>query len=121
MHVPVAIIGAGPSGSLLAWILRLHGIESLVLEARSREYVESRIRAGVMEKNSVEILVKAGVGERLKNECMYHPGVTIGYKNQHYFLDFDKLIGCGVTVYGQQEVTKDLLGSTCFRKSQCTL
>lgn len=111
MHVPVAIIGAGPSGSLLAWILRQRGIESIVLEARSREYVESRIRAGVMEQNAVDIMIKAGVGERLKKECMYHPGVCIGYKNEHYFLNFEKLIGCGVTVYGQQEVTKDLLGA----------
>jgi p-hydroxybenzoate 3-monooxygenase len=111
MHVPVAIIGAGPSGSLLAWILRLRGIESIVLESRSRKYVESRIRAGVMEQNAVDIMIKAGVGERLKKECMYHPGVSIGYRNQHHFLDFDKLIGRGVTVYGQQDVTSDLLGA----------
>lgn len=110
MHVPVAIIGAGPSGSLLAWILRRHGIESIVLEARSRDYVESRIRAGVMEQNAVDLMVKAGIGERLLKERMYHPGVCIGYKNEHYFLNFDELIGRGVTVYGQQEVTKDLLG-----------
>lgn len=110
MHVPVAIIGAGPSGSLLAWILRLRGIESIVLESRSREYVESRIRAGVMEQNAVDLMVKAGIGERLMKERMYHSGVCIGYKNEHHVLDFEKLIGCGVTVYGQQEVTKDLLG-----------
>lgn len=111
MHMPVAIIGAGPAGSLLARILHVRGIESIVLESRSREYVESRIRAGVMEQNAVDLMVKAGVGERLKKECMYHPGVCIGHKNEHYFLDFDKLIGRGVTVYGQQEVTKDLLGA----------
>jgi p-hydroxybenzoate 3-monooxygenase len=111
MHVPVVILGAGPAGSLLAWILRLRGIESVVLEARSREYVESRVRAGVMEQNAVDLVVKAGVGERLMKERMYHPGVCIGFKNQHHFLDFDKLIGRGVTVYGQQELTKDLLGA----------
>lgn len=111
MHVPVAIIGAGPSGSLLAWILRLHGIESIVLESRSREYVEGRIRAGVLEQITVDMLTQAGVGERLQKEKMYHPGVCIGYRNQHYFLDFDKLIGRGVTVYGQQEITKDLLAA----------
>jgi len=110
MHVPVAIIGAGPSGSLMAWILRQRGIESIVLESRSRDYVESRIRAGVMERNAVELMVKAGIGERLMKERMYHHGVCIGYKNQHHEIDFDKLIGIGVTVYGQQEVTKDLLG-----------
>ena len=111
MHVPVAIIGAGPSGSLLAWILRLRGIESIVLELRSREYVESRIRAGVLEQGTVDMLIKAGVGERLKKESMHHRGVCIGYKNEHYILDFEKLIGRSVTVYGQQEITKDLLGA----------
>jgi p-hydroxybenzoate 3-monooxygenase len=111
MHVPVAITGAGPSGSLLAWILRQHGIESIVLESRSREYVEGRIRAGVLEQGTVDMLIKSGVGERLKKECLFHPGVCIGYKNEHYTLDFDKLIGRGVTVYGQQEITKDLLAA----------
>ena len=76
MHVPVAIVGAGPSGSLLAWILRQRGIVSIVLERQSREYVESRIRAGVMEQNSVDLMIKAGIGERLQKECMYHRGVV---------------------------------------------
>ncbi len=111
MHVPVVIVGAGPAGSLLAWILRQRGIESIVLERKSREYVESRIRAGVMEQNAVDLMIKAGVGERLKKECMYHPGVVIGLHNEHHFLDFDKLIGVGVTIYGQSELTKDLLGA----------
>lgn len=110
-HVPVAIIGAGPSGSLLAWILRLRGIESIVLESRSREYVEGRIRAGVLEQGTVDMLIKAGVGERLKKESLYHRGVCIGYNNEHFILDFDKLIGRGVTIYGQQEITKDLLAA----------
>jgi len=109
MHVPVAIVGAGPSGSLLAWILRQRGIENIVLEARSREYVEGRIRAGVMEQNAVDLMIRSGVGERLKKECMYHPGVEIGINNEHHFLNFEKLIGIGVTVYGQSEVTKDIL------------
>lgn len=111
MHVPVAIVGAGPSGSLLAWILRLRGIESIVLESRSRDYVEGRIRAGVLEQGTVDMLIKAGVGERLKKESMHHRGVCIGYQNQHYILDFEKLIGRAVTVYGQQEITKDLLAA----------
>jgi len=111
MHVPVAIVGAGPSGSLLAWILRQKGIESIVLEARSREYVEGRIRAGVLEQGTVDTLIDAGVGERLKKESLHHRGVCIGYRNEHYILDFDKLIGRGVTVYGQQEITKDLLAA----------
>ena len=111
MHVSVAIVGAGPSGSLLAWILRQKGIESIVLEARSQEYVEGRIRAGVLEQGTVDTLIDAGVGERLKKESLHHRGVCIGYRNEHYILDFDKLIGRGVTVYGQQEITKDLLAA----------
>ncbi len=111
MHVPVAIIGAGPSGSLLAWILRQRGIESIVFENRSRAYVEGRIRAGVMEKNAVDLMIRAGVGERLQKECMYQRGVEVGINNTHHFIDFEKLIGVGVTVYGQSEVTKDLLGA----------
>ena len=111
MHVPVAIVGAGPSGSLLAWILRQKGIESIVLEARSREYVEGRIRAGVLEQGTVDTLIDAGVGDRLKKESLHHRGVCIGYRNEHYILDFDELIGRGVTVYGQQEITKDLLAA----------
>lgn len=110
MHVPVVIVGAGPSGSLLAWILLQRGIDSVVLERRSRSHVEGRIRAGVMEKNAVELMVKAGIGDRLQRECMYHPGVVLGLNNEHHFLDFEALIGVGVTVYGQAEVTKDLLG-----------
>ncbi|MCY4551529.1 MAG: FAD-dependent monooxygenase [Defluviicoccus sp.] len=111
MPVQVAIVGAGPSGSLLAWILRLRGIESIVLEARSREYVKQRIRAGVLEQGTVDMLIKAGLGGRLKKEHMYHRGVCIGYQNQHYMLDFEELIDRGVTVYGQQEITRDLLGA----------
>lgn len=111
MHVPVAIIGSGPSGSLLAWILRQKGIESIVLEARSREYVEGRIRAGVMEQGTVDTLIAAGVGDRLEKEYLHHRGVCIGFQNEHYILDFDQLIGRGVTVYGQQEITKDLLAA----------
>jgi len=110
MHVPVVIVGAGPSGSLLAWILRQRGIESLVLERRSRDYVEGRIRAGVMEQNAVDLMIKAGIGERLQKECLSHDGVIVGLNNEHHFIDFKKLIGIGVTVYGQSEVTKDLLG-----------
>lgn len=111
MHVPVAITGAGPSGSLLAHILHVHGIECMVLESKSREYVEGRIRAGVLEQGTVDLLIRAGVGERLKRECMAHDGVIIGYDGGHHFLNFKKLIGRGVTVYGQQEITKDLLAA----------
>ena len=109
MHVPVVIVGAGPSGSLLAWILAMRGIDSLVLERQSREYVEGRIRAGVMEENAAQLMIRAGIGERLQKECLSHDGVIIGLKNQHHFINFRKLIGRGVRIYGQSEVTKDLL------------
>lgn len=111
MHFPVVIIGAGPSGSLLAWILRQRGIESLVLERRSRAYVEGRIRAGVMEQNSAELMIRAGVGDRLQRECLSHDGIAVCVDNEHYLIDFMKLIGRGIKVYGQSEVTKDLLAA----------
>lgn len=110
MHVPVAIVGAGPSGSLLARILHLRGIESVVLEARSRDYVEGRIRAGVLEQGTVDLLIKAGVGERLKRERMIHNGIIAGYKGEQHFMDFlDLADGRTVSVYGQREITRDLL------------
>ena len=87
------------------------GIESIFLEARSRQYVEGRIRAGVLEQGTVDTLIAAGVGDRLKKESLHHRGVCIGFGNEHFILDFDKLIGRGVTVYGQQEITKDLLAA----------
>ena len=110
MHFSVAIVGAGPSGSLLAHILHLRGIECIVLEAKSRAYVEGRIRAGVLEQGTVDLLVRAGVGERLLRERMVHNGIIAGYKGEQHFMDFDDLAdGKTISVYGQSEITKDLL------------
>ena len=112
----VAVIGAGPAGLLLSWALRRAGIDSVVLENRSRDYVLSRIRAGVLEQSSVDVLTGLGLGERLAREGMEHSGIYLqgpdaqGVSRRHH-VDFDELIGRTVTVYGQQEVVKDLVAA----------
>ena len=109
MRTQVAIIGAGPAGLLLAQLLHLRGIDSVVLEMKSRHYIENRVRAGVLEYQSVNILKAAGVGERLSREGLRHAGVEILFNGQRHRIDLDGLTGHGVTVYGQQEVVKDLV------------
>jgi p-hydroxybenzoate 3-monooxygenase len=105
----VGIVGAGPSGLLLAHLLQLEGISSVVLEARSRARVESRVRAGQLEPDTVEVLSQAGVGTRLRSRGLPQPGVQFHYEAQTRRLDLQKLSGRGVTIYGQREVVKDLL------------
>jgi p-hydroxybenzoate 3-monooxygenase len=105
----VAIIGAGPSGLLLSQLLHLHGIDSVVLERQSRSYVEARIRAGVLEQGTVELLRKAGVGERLERERLVHDGFGLGFGGNNFRIDLRRLVGQSVSVYGQTEVTKDLM------------
>ncbi|MBY0318441.1 MAG: 4-hydroxybenzoate 3-monooxygenase [Reyranella sp.] len=107
----VGIIGAGPAGLLLARLLKLHGVESVIVEARSRSYVENRIRAGVLEQGTVGLLEEAGVAERLHREGLVHDGVEIGSGNRRFRIDFRELVGKTVTVYGQTEVTKDLIAA----------
>jgi p-hydroxybenzoate 3-monooxygenase len=104
----VGIVGAGPSGLLLSQILHLAGIETVVLERRSRAYVEGRIRAGVLEQGTVDLLDEAQVGERLHREGLVHRGVELCVDGRRRRLDFVDLTGRGVTVYGQTEITKDL-------------
>jgi p-hydroxybenzoate 3-monooxygenase len=105
----VAIIGAGPSGLLLSQLLHLHGVDNVVLERQSREHVCGRIRAGVLEQGSVELLVKAGVGERMLNERLVHDGFALGFAGKSFRVDLKGLAGGAVSVYGQTEVTKDLM------------
>jgi p-hydroxybenzoate 3-monooxygenase len=105
----VVIVGAGPAGLLLAHLLYLHGIESVVLETRSRARVESRIRAGQLEPATVQVLSQAGVGARLHAQGMPQPGVMFHYNGQTRRLDLQKLTGRGVMIYGQREVVKDLI------------
>ena len=106
----VGIIGAGPAGLLLSQQLHRAGIDTLVLERRSRDYVLGRIRAGVLERGTVEQLTEAGVGARLAREALLHEGVGLAFAGRHHRLDLKALTGGQVvTVYGQTEVTKDLL------------
>jgi p-hydroxybenzoate 3-monooxygenase len=105
----VGIIGAGPSGLLLSQLLSLNGIDNVVLEQRSREYVESRIRAGVLEQGTVDLLKTAGVGERLQRDGLVHEGFEIAFAGRRERIDLKGLTGGStITVYGQTEVTKDL-------------
>lgn len=105
----VAIIGAGPAGLMLSHLLHQAGIHSIVLEARSRKYCEERIRAGVLEYTSVELLRSAGIADRLDREGMRHEGIDIGINGMRHRIDFAELTGKCVTVYGQQEAVKDLI------------
>jgi p-hydroxybenzoate 3-monooxygenase len=109
MKTQVAIIGAGPAGLLLAQLLAQQGVESVVLEDRSRKYVEARIRAGILEQATVEVLSQAGVGERLHREGLRHNGINLQWPGHRERLDFAALCGRSVWAYGQTEVVKDLI------------
>jgi p-hydroxybenzoate 3-monooxygenase len=111
MRTQVGIVGAGPAGLMLAHLLRREGIDSVVLERRSREYIEGRIRAGVIEQWVADLLVETGVGERLQREGLVHRGINISFAGSLHHLDFTSLIGKHITVYGQQEVVKDLVAA----------
>ena len=110
-RVPVVIVGAGPAGLVLSHLLHGAGIESVVLEVRSRHYVEHRVRAGVLEHPTVELLCEIGVGERLRREGLEHEGVTLRFDGADHRIDFRALTGRSITVYGQQEVVKDLVAA----------
>jgi p-hydroxybenzoate 3-monooxygenase len=109
VRTQVGIIGAGPAGLLLSRLLQLQGIDTVVLENRSRDYVEARIRAGILEQHTVQTLIDAGVGDRLQREGLSHDGIHLQYPGTRHHLDFPELCGRRVWVYGQTEVTKDLI------------
>lgn len=112
MQTQVAILGAGPAGLFLSHLLHLQGIDSIVIESRSRAYVEGRLRAGVLEKGTVDALVESGVGERLLREGLRHSGINFRFGGRTQPLDIRGLAGDKhVTVYGQQEVVKDLIAA----------
>jgi len=109
MRTQVGIVGAGPAGLMLARLLHLAGIESVILENRSRDYIENRIRAGLIEHWAVDLLTEVGAGARLKREGIAHWGINIGINGYLHRIDFKKLVDKRVTIYGQQEVVKDLV------------
>jgi len=111
MRTQVGIIGAGPAGLLLSHLLHLQGIESIVLEARSRDYVENRIRAGVLEFGTEQLLNESGVGERMRREGLLHPGVVMRFGRTDHRIDFADLIGKHVMVYSQHKVVQDLIAA----------
>jgi len=109
MRTQVAIVGAGPSGLLLSQILAKHGVESVIVENRSQDYVLARIRAGVIEHGAVDVLTDYGVGDRLHREGMRHDGVYLQWPGERRRIDFVESCGHSVWVYGQTEITKDLI------------
>ena len=105
----IGIIGAGPAGLMLAHLLRLAGIESIVLEARTREYCETRIRAGLLEQGSVDLLGEIGAAERLHREALVHGGIYLRFDGRSHHVDINALTGRSMYIYGQQETVKDLI------------
>jgi p-hydroxybenzoate 3-monooxygenase len=108
----VGIVGAGPAGLTLARLLELEGIETVVLEDRSRDYVEHRIRAGVLEQRSADLLVDAGVGARLQREGIVHHGIELQFDGERHRIPLSELTGGRtIVIYGQTEVVKDLIAA----------
>jgi len=111
MKTQVAIVGAGPAGLLLGQLLFRQGIESVIVEARTRDYAEHRVRAGVLEHGTVGLLEEAGVAERLKREGLVHRGFELTFDGRRHRIDLEGLTGHAITIYGQQEVVKDLIAA----------
>ena len=112
MRTQVGIVGAGPAGLTLAQLLAREGIESVIVENRSREYVEKRIRAGVLEQGTVELLRDAGVGERMDREGIVHGGIYLQFDGERHHIPMSELTGGrSIVIYGQTEVVKDLIAA----------
>ena len=109
MRTEVVIVGAGPAGLMLGRLLEQAGIEAVILERRSADYVLGRIRAGVLEQGSVDLLDRAGAGQRMHAEGLVHHGTGLLFDGQRLRIDFSDLVGRSVMVYGQTEVTRDLM------------
>ena len=112
MHVPVVIVGSGPAGLLLSHLLHVQGISSVILERKSRDYVEGRVRAGVLEMGTVGLMERVGVDARMKKEGIVHGGIYISVNGTRQHVNIEELTGGStVMVYGQTEVTKDLIAA----------
>src|SRR5512142_1820690 len=109
IRTQVGIIGSGPAGLLLSHLLRQHGIETIILERQTREHVEGRIRAGVLEQGTAWLLHEIGVSERMDREGLMHYGVCVAFSGRLERIDFKAQTGKGVIIYGQTEMTKDLI------------
>lgn len=109
IRTQVGIVGAGPAGLMLSHLLHRAGIRSVIIEDRSRDYIENRIRAGLIEQWATDMLIETGVGGRLQREGLVHDGNYLCFNGALHYQDFRKLVGKGVTIYGQQEVVKDLV------------
>jgi p-hydroxybenzoate 3-monooxygenase len=112
VRTQIGIVGAGPAGLVLAHLLHLQGIESVVIESRSRKYIEERIRAGLLEQGTADLLIETGVGKRLQREALTHHGIELRFNRRGHRIDFNDLTGGKtVTIYAQQEVIKDLVAA----------
>jgi p-hydroxybenzoate 3-monooxygenase len=110
----VGIVGAGPAGLFLGHLLHLEGIDSVIVEIRSRDYTIERVRAGVLEQGTVDLMLETGVGERMRRQGMRHGGVYLAFRSRRHRIDFEDLTGGrAITIYGQNEVVKDLIAARC--------
>ena len=110
MRTQVGIIGAGPAGLLLGHLLHRNGIDSVIIENRSRDYVIERVRAGVLEQGTVDMMIAMGVGERLQHQGLRHDGLYISFDGRRHHINMAALTGGkAITVYGQNEIVKDLI------------
>ena len=111
IRTQVGIVGAGPAGLMLGHLLHMAGIDSVIVEDRARDHVIERVRAGVLEQGAVDLLIDSGVGDRLQREGMFHDGVFFNVFGKRHRIDFAALTGRRITVYGQNEVVKDLIAA----------
>jgi p-hydroxybenzoate 3-monooxygenase len=119
VRTQVGIVGAGPAGLLLSHLLHLQGIESVVLEARSRQHVEERVRTGILEQDTVDLLNDTGVGARMMRQGLVHHGIELQFGHERHRIDFQELTGGkSVMVYAQHEVLKDLIEARIAAKGQ---
>jgi p-hydroxybenzoate 3-monooxygenase len=111
LRTQVGIVGAGPAGLILSLLLHLEGVDSVIVEAQTRKHAEERVRAGVLEQGTVDLLTWAGVGERLRCEGLVHHGIELRFARRGHRIDMHALTGRAITVYAQHEVVKDLIAA----------